>query len=74
LKSWFPKGLADPHLSLLRVKIESAEYWDLSVAQMVRLVHEQRPGTPPRQAMRRPERGGPGEHTKVDIRATPTSG
>lgn len=27
-KAWFPKGLDDPHLALLRVHVERAEYWD----------------------------------------------
>jgi general stress protein 26 len=27
-KAWFPGGLDDPDLRLLRVEIESAEYWD----------------------------------------------
>ena len=27
-KAWFPKGLDDPQLALLRVKIARAEYWD----------------------------------------------
>jgi general stress protein 26 len=28
LKAWFPKGLEDPELSLLKVEVEEAEYWD----------------------------------------------
>ncbi len=27
-KAWFPEGLEDPHLALLKVRVESAEYWD----------------------------------------------
>lgn len=27
-KAWFPNGLDDPKLALLRVRIERAEYWD----------------------------------------------
>ncbi|MEO8594521.1 MAG: pyridoxamine 5'-phosphate oxidase family protein [Candidatus Solibacter sp.] len=27
-KAWFPKGLEDPELLLLKVTIEQAEYWD----------------------------------------------
>jgi general stress protein 26 len=27
-RKWFPKGLADPELVLLKVSIEHAEYWD----------------------------------------------
>ncbi len=28
IKAWFPKGLDDPKLTLLKVKPEKAEYWD----------------------------------------------
>jgi general stress protein 26 len=28
VKAWFPKGLDDPELLLLKVSIEQAEYWD----------------------------------------------
>lgn len=28
LKSWFPKGLDDPNLGLIRVEVEHAQYWD----------------------------------------------
>ena len=28
LKTWFPKGLDDPDLALLKVEVEHAEYWD----------------------------------------------
>jgi general stress protein 26 len=27
-KAWFPKGLDDPDLTLIRVSVETAEYWD----------------------------------------------
>lgn len=27
-KMWFPKGVDDPEVSLLRVSVEKAEYWD----------------------------------------------
>lgn len=30
LSAWFPKGLEDPELRLLRVQIERAEYWDVA--------------------------------------------
>lgn len=28
LKTWFPKGLEDPDLALIKVEVEHAEYWD----------------------------------------------
>ena len=37
LKAWFPEGLEDPELSLLRVHVERAEYWDTPSSRMVQL-------------------------------------
>ena len=37
-KAWFPEGLEDPKLALLRVDIERAEYWDTPSSAVVRLV------------------------------------
>jgi hypothetical protein len=34
----FPQGLDDPHLGLLKVTIEGAEYWDSASTFMVRAV------------------------------------
>ena len=28
LRAWFPDGLDDPHLRLLKVEVDRAEYWD----------------------------------------------
>lgn len=28
LKAWFPDGLDDPHLRLIKVEVDRAEYWD----------------------------------------------
>jgi general stress protein 26 len=38
LKAWFPKGLDDPELALLCVKVNKAEYWDTPNSRMVQLV------------------------------------
>jgi general stress protein 26 len=38
LKAWFPKGLHDPDLALLRIRVEKAEYWDTPSSKMVQLV------------------------------------
>ena len=35
LLTWFPLGLEDPQLALLRVDADSWEYWDCQVATMV---------------------------------------
>lgn len=37
LKAWFPDGLDDPDLALLRVQVEKAEYWDSPSSKMVQL-------------------------------------
>lgn len=34
LKAWFPKGLEDPDIALLKVNVEQAEYWDSSSSAM----------------------------------------
>ncbi|RPH38246.1 general stress protein [bacterium] len=34
-EAWFPKGLKDPNLLLLKVHIEQAEYWDIPEGKMV---------------------------------------
>ena len=36
-KAWFPKGLDDPQLVLLRVQVEKAEYWEYASSKMVQL-------------------------------------
>ena len=37
LKAWFPDGLEDPHLCLLKVTAEQAEYWDSPSGKLVQL-------------------------------------
>ncbi len=37
LKSWFPKGLSDPDLTLLRVHVEGADYWESPASKVVQL-------------------------------------
>ena len=39
LKAWFPKGRKDGDVALLRVVVESAEYWDRKEGHQVRLSH-----------------------------------
>jgi general stress protein 26 len=38
LKAWFPDGLEDPELALLKVSVEKAEYWDGPPSKVVQLV------------------------------------
>lgn len=35
LKAWFPDGLDDPQLALIRVDVEGAEYWDQPSGKIV---------------------------------------
>ena len=36
-RTWFPRGLDEPHLALLKVEAEKAEYWDAAASAMVQL-------------------------------------
>jgi general stress protein 26 len=59
LKGWFPEGLKDPHLALLRVAVEQVEYWDAKQSRMLvffSLVKSALTGRPPRYL---------GEHERV---------
>jgi general stress protein 26 len=61
LKTWFPQGLDDPDLALLRVRVEKAEYWDAPSSTMVHLygyVKSRVTGEPPQ----------PGDAAKVALR------
>lgn len=49
VKPWFPQGLDDPDLVLLRVNIDSAEYWDSpgnTVVQLLGLARAMVTGSP----------------------------
>jgi len=37
VKAYFPNGLEEPDIALLRIKIHDAEYWDSSASVMLRL-------------------------------------
>jgi general stress protein 26 len=37
-KAWFPKGLEDPEIALMKVNVEGAEYWDTPSGKMVHLI------------------------------------
>ena len=37
LKAWFPKGLDDPNLCLLKVVVEKAEYWESPSGTLVQM-------------------------------------
>jgi general stress protein 26 len=38
MKAWFPAGLDDPDIALLRVQVEDAEYWDTPSSKMVHVI------------------------------------
>lgn len=38
LNAWFPEGLDDPSLCLMKVSVEQAEYWDTPSGKIVQLV------------------------------------
>lgn len=62
LKAWFPKGPdSDPHVALLRVDVETAEYWDAPSGTMVKLVGFVK-------AVATGRRYEPGENERVDLR------
>jgi general stress protein 26 len=61
IRVWFPKGLDDPDLALLKVEVQQAEYWDAPSSAMVHAYGYARAvltGSPPR----------PGEHEKLSFR------
>jgi general stress protein 26 len=37
LKAWFPEGLDDPTLALLKISVEEAEYWDSPSSTLVQI-------------------------------------
>lgn len=37
LKAWFPEGIDDPSLCLLKIPVEQAEYWDAPSSKIVQL-------------------------------------
>ena len=39
-QAWFPKGKNDPDLVLLRLKAETAEYWDLTGINQLRFLYQ----------------------------------
>ena len=60
LKAWFPEGLGQPTLRLLRVRVEEAEYWDSSSSTVVQLAGFVK-------AMVTGQQIDPGDHDKVRL-------
>ena len=61
-KAWFPQGLEEPDLALLRVDIERAEYWDAPSGTMAEIA-----GFVKAAAIGRP--ADVGENEKIDFQA-----
>lgn len=60
LKAWFPKGLDEPDIGLLKVTVEKAEYWDAPssfVAHTIGLV----------KAIATGEKASSGENEKINL-------
>lgn len=60
--AWFPDGLDDPHLALVKVVIASVEYWDSELSKMTQLMKMARAaitGHPPEIK--------PGEHGRIHL-------
>lgn len=38
MKAWFPRGVDDPDLVLIRFRIEDAAYWDTGASRMVKII------------------------------------
>lgn len=38
IRAWFPEGLEDPDLTLMRVEVDSAQYWESPSATVVKIV------------------------------------
>ena len=62
LKAWFPEGLEDPELALLRVHVQRAEYWDSPSSAMVQIA-----GFLKAVATGKSYQASPGEHAKIAL-------
>lgn len=58
--AWFPKGKDDPDIALIKVTVESAEYWNVPESKMVQLIGFAK-------AAITGKRYHPGEHGEVDL-------
>lgn len=59
-KAWFPRGLDDPDLALLKVDVDHAEYWDSSSGAVVHAVGFVK-------ALAAGQRYEPGENEKLEL-------
>lgn len=66
-KAYFPRGVDDPHLALLCVRIETAEYWEAAASKMVQLFEITKSAATG-------EKPHLGENVRVDVRNVRASG
>ena len=59
-KAWFPKGLDDPDLCLLKVEVNTAEYWESPSGKMVQVLGFLK-------ALATGERADPSGHGEIDL-------
>jgi general stress protein 26 len=59
--AWFPKGKDDPDIALIKVTVESAEYWDVPESKMVQLIGLAK-------AALTGQRYEPGDHGEVNLK------
>lgn len=64
-KAWFPDGLEDPQISLLKVCADNAEYWDVQSTTMVQIIGFVK-------AITTGQTYQPGENKKVDFASSST--
>jgi general stress protein 26 len=62
LITWLPKGLDDPALALLQVKVRTGEYWDAPSETMVEII------AAVQSALDHPPPVDTGEHVRVDVK------
>lgn len=61
LKAWFPRGLDDPNLALIKVIPHSAEYWNASSSKMEQMMNVAK-------AIMKGKQYQSGEHGQINIR------
>jgi general stress protein 26 len=59
-KTWFPGGLQDPNLALMKVEVASAEYWDTPGGRVMQLI-----GAVKMMTSHKPPKS---EHAEIDLR------
>lgn len=61
LKAWFPRGLDDPNLALIKVTPYSAEYWNATSSKMEQMVNVAK-------AIMKGKQYESGEHGQINLR------